>query len=117
MIFLSPSFENRVGHFSLFTCQTKVLAGQDTFDPSAHPATKQHLLLITALFYVDEVIFHMYFLGKGPATKSDEFSEKNPNGLRPPPLILENYVAIFFIMDIVAFMQGGIGQIVSVNIS
>ena len=97
MIFLSPSFENRVGHFSLFTCQTKVLAGQDTFDPSAPPATKQHLLLITALFYVDEVIFHMYFLGRGPATKSDEFSEKNPNGLRsPPPSLSENFVANFY---------------------
>ena len=54
-------------------------------------------------------------VGKGGAAKSDEFSEKNPNGLRPPPLILENYVAIFFIMDMVAFMKWGIGQIVSIN--
>ena len=30
---------------------------------------------------------------------------------------LEIYVAIFFVMDMVAFMQRGIGQIVSVNIS
>ena len=31
------------------------------------------------------------FLGKGPATKSDEFSEKFN-----PPSFSENYVAIFF---------------------
>ena len=107
MIFLSPSFENRVGHFSLFTCQTKVLAGQDTFDPSAHPATKQHLLLITALFYVDEVIFHMYFLGKGPATKSDEFSEKNPNDLRSPPPHFRKILLQIFMINMVAYMRGG----------
>ena len=107
MIFLSPSFENRVGHFSLFTCQTKVLAGQDTFDPSAHPATKQHLLLITALFYVDEVIFHMYFLGKGPATKSDEFSEKIPNGLRSPPPHFRKILLQIFMINMVAYVRGG----------
>ena len=107
MIFLSPSFENRVGHFSLFTCQTKVLAGQDTFDPSAHPATKQHLLLITALFYVDEVIFHMYFLGKGPATKSDEFSGTYPNSLRSPPPHFRKIFLQIFMITMVAYMRGG----------
>ena len=103
---MSPSFGHRLGHFSLFTCQTKVLAGQDTFDPPTHPTTKQHLLLITALFYVDEVIFHMYCLGKGPATKSDEFPGKNPNGLRSPPPI--TFIYIIFIIDMVAYMRGGI---------
>ena len=41
------------------------------------------------------------------------------NSERPltPPSFLENYVAIFFKMDMVAFMQGGTGQIVSVNIN
>ena len=42
---------------------------------------------------------------------------KIPNGLWPPPLIFGKLYCKFFIMDIVAFMQGGIGQIVSVNIS
>jgi len=56
-------------------------------------------------------------LGKDPASKSDEFLEKFQTALDSPPSILENYVAISFIMDVVAFMQGGIGQIVSVNIS
>ena len=57
-------------------------------------------------------------LGKDPATKSDEFLEKFQTAFDPsPPSFLENYIAIFFIMDMVAFMQGGIGQIVSVNIS
>ena len=56
-------------------------------------------------------------LGKDPATKSDEFLEKFQTAFDPPPSFLENYVANFLIMDMVAFMQGGIGQIVSVNIS
>ena len=108
MIFLSPSFGHRLGHFSLFTCQTKVLAGQDTFDPSTHPTTKQHLLLITALFYVDEVIFHMYCLGKGAATKSDEFSEKIRNGLQPPPPHFRKILLQIFMIDKVAYMRGGL---------
>ena len=56
-------------------------------------------------------------LGKDPATKLDEFLEKFQTAFDPHPSFLENYVAIFFRMDMVAFMQGGIGQIVSVNIS
>ena len=54
-------------------------------------------------------------LGKGPATKSDEFLENSKRPLTPPhfwKIILQ-----IFIMDMVAFMQGGIGQIVSVNIN
>ena len=58
------------------------------------------------------------YLGKDPATKSEGFLEKFQTAFEPPPpphfwkIILQ-----FFIMDMVAFMQGGIGQIVSVNIS
>ena len=55
--------------------------------------------------------------GTGHATKSDEFLEKFQTAFDPIPSFLENNIAIFFIMDMVAFMQGGIGQIVSVNIS
>ena len=55
-------------------------------------------------------------LGKDPTTKSDEFLEKFQTAYDPPSF-LENYVADFFIMDMLAFMQGGIGQIVSVDIS
>ena len=36
---------------------------------------------------------------------------KIPNGLWPPPSFLENHVAIFFIMDMVAYMQGGMRAI------
>ena len=41
------------------------------------------------------------------------------NSKRPstPPLIFGKLCCKFFIMDMVAFMRGGIGQIVSVNIS
>ena len=61
----------------------------------------------------------MQSLGKGPATKSDKFSEKFQTAFDPPaPSVLKNYVAIIyiinncniiFIMDMVAFMQGGKG--------
>ena len=58
-------------------------------------------------------------LGKDPGTKSDDFLEKFQTAFDPPPSpsFLENYVANFFIMDMVAYMQVCIGQIVSVNIS
>ena len=55
--------------------------------------------------------------GKDPATKSDEFLEKFQTAFDPPPLIFGKLCCKFFIMDMVAFMQGGIGQIVSVNIN
>ena len=58
----------------------------------------------------------VFDLGKGPATKSDEFLDKFQTAFDPLSY-LENYIANFFIMDMVAFMQGGIGQIVSVNIN
>ena len=44
---------------------------------------------------------------KGGATKSDEFSKKFQTAFPPPPSFSENYIAIFFIMDMVAYMQGG----------
>ena len=46
--------------------------------------------------------------------KSDEFSEEFRT---TPPLIFGKLCCNFFIMDMVALMQGGIGQIVSVDIS
>ena len=52
-----------------------------------------------------------------PATKLDDFLEKFQTAFDPLPSFLENYVAIFFKMDMVAFVLGGTGQIVSVNIS
>ena len=59
----------------------------------------------------------LYF-GKDPATKSDEFLEKIQTAFdRPTPSFLKNYFAIFVKMEMVAFMQVGIGQIVSVHIS
>ena len=52
-----------------------------------------------------------------PATKSDEFLKNSKRPLpRPPPLIFGKLCCNFFTMDLVAFMQGGIGQIVSVDI-
>ena len=56
-------------------------------------------------------------LGKDPATKSDEFLEKFQTAFDLPPLIFGKLYWNFFIMDMVAFMQGGIGQKVSVDIS
>ena len=56
-------------------------------------------------------------LGKDPVAKSDDFLEKIQTAFDPPPLIFGKLYCNLFIMDMVAFMQGGIGQIVSVNIS
>ena len=70
------------------------------------------------LFRIVLAIDRHDLLGKDPATKSDEFSEKFQTAFDPPsPLIFGKLYCIFFIMDMVAFMEGGIGQIVSVNIS
>ena len=55
-------------------------------------------------------------LRKGFGYQIGWFFGKIPNILWPPPSFFENYIA-FFIMDMVAFMQGGTGQIVLVNIS
>ena len=55
-------------------------------------------------------------LGKGSATKSDDFLEKYQTAF-DPPLIFGKLCCNFFIIVMVAFMQGGIGQIVSVDIS
>ena len=44
--------------------------------------------------------------GKSPATKLDDFLEI-PNGLWPPPLIIWKLYCKLFIMDMVAYMQGG----------
>ena len=46
-------------------------------------------------------------LGNGPATKPDEFSEKFQSTFDPPPLIFGKLCCKFFIMDMVAYMQGG----------
>ena len=43
--------------------------------------------------------------------------EKFQTAFDPRPSFLETTILQIFIMDMVAFMQGGIGQIVSVNIN
>ena len=42
----------------------------------------------------------------GPATKSDDFLEKFQTAFDPPPLIFGKLCCKFFIMDMVAYMQG-----------
>ena len=54
---------------------------------------------------------------KGGATKSADFLEKFQTAFDPLPLIFGKLYCKFFIMDMVIFMQRGIGQIVSVNIN
>ena len=54
-----------------------------------------------SVFFLNAKIFD---LGKGLATKSDEFSEKFQTAF-DPPLIFGNYVTIFFMIDMVAYMQ------------
>ena len=50
-------------------------------------------------------------LGTDGATKSDEFSKKFQTAFDPPPpLIFGKLYCNFFLMNMVAFMQGGIGQ-------
>ena len=61
---------------------------------------------------------NLEILGRDPATKLDDFLEKFQTAFDPPPpLIFGKLYCKLFIMDMVAFMQGGIGQIVSVKIS
>ena len=47
-------------------------------------------------------------LGKGRATKSDDFSEKFPTAFDcpPPSLIFGKLYCIFFMTDMVAYMPG-----------
>ena len=45
------------------------------------------------------------------------FFEKFQTAFDPRPLIFGKLYCNFFAMDMVAFMQGGIGQVVSVYIS
>ena len=53
-------------------------------------------------------VFFFKLYSKCGTTKSEEFSEKFQTAFDPSPLsFLENYIAIFFIMDMVAYMQGG----------
>ena len=54
--------------------------------------------------------------GRIPLSNQMNFWKNSKWPLTPPPF-LENYIANLFIMDMVAFMQGGIGQMVLVNIS
>ena len=49
----------------------------------------------------------IYLLEKGPATKSDAFSEKFQTALNPPPLIFGKLCCKFFMTDMVAYMRGG----------
>ena len=46
--------------------------------------------------------------GKGGATKSDEFSGKFQTAFDPPPSFSENYVAIVFMTDMVAYICEGV---------
>ena len=54
-------------------------------------------------------IINSYYLTKGRARlpKRMNFWKNSKRPLNPPPSFLENYIAIFFIIDMVAYMQGG----------
>ena len=43
----------------------------------------------------NDVVFIEQYLGKDPASKSDEFLKNSKRPLAPPPSFLENYVANF----------------------
>ena len=47
------------------------------------------------------------WLGTDGATKSDKFSEKFQTAMEPPSSFSENYIADFFVMEIVAYKQVG----------
>ena len=47
-----------------------------------------------------------YLLGKGPATKSDEFLEKFQTAFDPTPLIFGKLYCKFFMTNTVAYMRG-----------
>ena len=63
--------------------------------------------MIVGVCGVNNNILGRCFLGKGPGTKSDEFSgnSKQPSNLTPS--FSENYVANFFMTDMVEYIQGG----------
>ena len=46
-------------------------------------------------------------LAKGPATKSDEFSKKFQTAFDPPPPHFRKLCRKFFMIDMVAYMRGG----------
>ena len=53
------------------------------------------------------VIFrHFYLLGRVPLPNRMIFRKNSKRPLTPPPSFLENCVAIFFTMDMVAYMRG-----------
>ena len=63
---------------------------------------------------VDQVLSHRLIrsapstdFGKGSAAKWVEFSEKFQTVFDPPPSISENYITIIFMIEMVAYMQGG----------
>ena len=72
---------------------------------------------ISIMSNLELILFFCQDKGKDPATKSGDFLEQFQTAFGPPPLIFGKLFCNFFVMDMVAFMQGGIGQIVSVNIS
>ena len=62
---------------------------------------------------MDQVLSHRLIrsapstdLGKGPATKLDEFSGKFQTAFDPPPHF-QKIILQFFMIDMVAYMQGG----------
>ena len=54
-------------------------------------------------------------MGRIPLPSRMNFWKNSKRPLAPPPLIFGKLCCKFSLMDMVAFMQGGIGQIVSVN--
>ena len=59
-------------------------------------------------------IFCKLASGKDPATKSDDFLKKKIQTAFDPPLNFGKLCCNFSMMDMVAFMQGCIGPVVSV---
>ena len=72
------------------------------FCPTFRQGLEQNVFYMACL----QAFVGFYFcpdLGKGPATKSDGFSEKFQTALGSPPSFSENYIANFFMTDMVAY--------------
>ena len=74
--------------------------------PSWSPHTsEQHQSLFVWAKWKETIITGLV-LGKDPATKSDDFLEKFQTAF-DPPLIFGKLYCKFFVMDMIAYMQGG----------
>ena len=94
--------------------------GTDRARPALPPASCDLLFYFQYSTDVRILIFAVFIevsQGRIPLPNWMNFLKNSKRHLTPRPLIFGKLYCKFFIMNMVAFMQGGIGHIVSVNIN